>query len=68
MLRFQKTVISPSSSFASVGWVRDVVVLEVDRQRIMSLNVGLAQVRKPTEWKSVSLSKVYKSFVILVTQ
>ena len=40
-------VLLPSSaSVASVDWVRDMVVLEVNRKRIASLNAGHLQLSK----------------------
>ena len=39
-----KAVIQSSASFASIGCVRDVVVLGIGRNSMVSLNVGLLQV------------------------
>ena len=48
------TVISFSTSFVSVMCIRDVVLLEVDRSGMISLNVGFAQIREQMQQMSVS--------------
>ena len=48
------TVISFSTSFVSVMCIRDVVLLEVDRSGMISLNVGFAQIREQIQQTSVS--------------
>ena len=48
------TVISFSTSFVSVMCIRDVVLLEVDRSGMISLNVGFAQIREQIQQTSMS--------------
>ena len=56
LVQFQKKarkVIPYSANFVSAGFVRDRMVLEVNCQRLMSLNAGLAYGRKQAQQRSV---------------
>lgn len=58
---FKKSLFS--ASFSSVGCISDVVLLEKDKNRMLSLNVGLVQVKK---WRQQRTVHAYNSMVNLL--
>lgn len=74
LVQFQKKLLKVclfSASFSSVGCISDVVLLEKDKNRIPSLDVGLVQVKKWRQQRTVhaqnsmvNLLKLWISFYL----